>query len=556
LPLILKKRSNSLKSLFYSSGETWWLIGFSMILAGGMLTEPQILTSFIINGDLSGMWLIWSGIIGVSFGRVFFAHLWYRLPVNTENEFILFRFSGTGARWLHIFRSLYVGGIVAPLMLSMIFIAFGRVLSEIAGVSFPIAIGIILGYILVGTFFNSLRERLRFDFIYFIIFILCLVFIILSLLKNLGSISDLTIAINSSAIEFKLIPQQKTEGLNTFLIFVLVQWWSASIIDMPSLTGQKFMAAQSQQSIVKSIILPQILFAIFLITISIIPFYVLLLDKSNQLSSNGEIAFLNIFTQTFSGNSKWVVLLFYFLPFTAISQNNQNWCGSLLVQNFYNYYINPRATEKQLIKTGILVMIFVVLVAALISLLNNSILSIVKYIFTITAGVGPVFILRWYWHRINAWTQLTAMVVSLIFPTLYDLAYANIPAFTQMLDSAMSSLSIEYFPLKIVLLTIMVCATWITVMYSTKPTEKETIEKFVRALRPGGVWRIKDSGNVMFPKRIVTALLLTLANLLNFVVIWKIVTGFYLLGAFLFVISVIVLLLAYYLLKRLNLQNG
>ena len=111
------------RNLFYSKQESWWLIGFSMILAGGILTEPQILTSFLLEGDLSGMWLVWTALIGVAFGKAFFAHLWHRLPVKTENELILFRFSGKSARWLHIFRSIYVGGIVAPLMLSMAFLA-------------------------------------------------------------------------------------------------------------------------------------------------------------------------------------------------------------------------------------------------------------------------------------------------------------------------------------------------------------------------------------------------------------------------------------------------
>ncbi|HCY00425.1 MAG TPA: hypothetical protein DG754_09830, partial [Bacteroidales bacterium] len=127
----------------------------------------------------------------------------------------------------------------------------------------------------------------------------------------------------------------------------------------------------------------------------------------------------------------------FLMPFMAITQNNQNWCGSLLVQNFYKYYINPSASEKQLKQTGMLVMVFVAVLAAVIALFNDSILAIVKFIFAITAGVGPVFILRWYWHKINAWTQLTAMVVSLIYPVLYDLGYANIPVFTNFLNQTM-----------------------------------------------------------------------------------------------------------------------
>lgn len=550
------KRQANRHNLFYSRHETWWLIGFSMILAGGILTEPQILTSFLLQGDLSGMWVVWTMIIGMAFGKVFFAHLWHRLPVKTENELILFRFSGKSARWLHIFRSVYVGAIVAPLMLSMAFLAFGRVLAEVAGINLQLAIGGVLAYILLGTFFNSLRQRLRFDFAYFIIFIIALLFILISLYHNLGTLTDISLAIQNSEFEFKLIPSPTSEGFTSFLVFVLLQWWSANIIDLPSMTGQKLMAAQSQKTIVKSIILPQILFSAFFIGISIIPFYVLILDHSVLQSTNGEGAFLKIFTSSFTGSAKWVVLLFFLMPFTAITQNSQNWSGSLLVQNLYKHHININANEKELRHIGLLVMVFVVVVAATIAMLNNSILSVIKYIFTITAGVGPVFILRWYWHRINGWTQLSAMVVSLIYPTLYDLAFTYIPSFAYLLNLTMQAISLDYFALKILLLTVMVCATWITVMYCTKPTPRATLERYVRAVQPGGWWPVNNAGKVNLVSRTAAAVLLTSAGIMNFIVLWKVATEFYIMALLLFLLSIIILLLAYHLLKMINLQNG
>jgi Na+/proline symporter len=544
------------RNLFYSKQESWWLIGFSMILAGGILTEPQILTSFLLEGDLSGMWLVWTALIGVAFGKAFFAHLWHRLPVKTENELILFRFSGKGARWLHIFRSVYVGGIVVPLMLSMAFLAFGRVLAEITGINIRLAIAIILLYILIGTFFNSLRQRLRFDFAYFLLFILSLAVILVSLNKNLGSLADISHAVNSSNINFSLFPQRGTEGFSAFLVFVLLQWWSANIIDLPSMTGQKLMAAQSQQTIVKSIILPQILFSIFFIAISTIPFYVLLVNPKVMEGASGEGAFLKIFTTSIASPVKWVVLLFFLMPFTAITQNSQNWSGSLLVQNLYKHHIRPQASEKQLQRTGMLVMMFVAIVASVIAMLNNSILDVVKYILTITAGVDPVYILRWYWHRINGWTQLTAQVVSLIYPTLYDLAYKYITSFSNSINWAMETINIGYFPLKIVLLTIAVCATWIAVMLLTKPTDKKTLSQFVSTLKPGGWWNIKESGKVNFGKRFTTALLMMSSSVLNFVVLWKLVSGEYAAALLLFVLCIFLLILSYYLLKRINTNHG
>jgi SSS family solute:Na+ symporter len=110
---MLIKRSKVHKDLFHSGKESWWIIGFSILMASNILIEPQLITSFLMNGDLSGMWLVWASGIGAVFGMVFFGHLWQRLPVKTENELLLFRFSGKGARWLHIFRSLCGGNRIA-----------------------------------------------------------------------------------------------------------------------------------------------------------------------------------------------------------------------------------------------------------------------------------------------------------------------------------------------------------------------------------------------------------------------------------------------------------
>jgi hypothetical protein len=201
-------------------------------------------------------------------------------------------------------------------------------------------------------------------------------------------------------------------------------------------------------------------------------------------------------------------------------------------------------------------MMFIAIVASVIAMLNNSILDVVKYILTITAGVGPVYILRWYWHRINGWTQLTAQVVSLIYPTLYDLAYKYIPAFTNSINWVMESINMGYFPLKIVLLTIAVCTTWIAVMLLTKPTDKKTLSQFVSTLKPGGWWNIKASGKIHFGKRFTTALLMMSGSVLNFVVLWKLVSGKYAAALLLFVLCIFLLILSYYLLKRINTKHG
>ena len=165
-----KSKIKALTSLFYSKNESWWLIGFSMILASGLIIEPQLICSALIKGQLSDMWLYWSGAIGAAFSVSFFAHLWRNIPVKTENEFLFFRFSGIGAKILHAFRSLYLGAIIIPFIIAFSILGFSKIVTYILAISPNSAIIILTGFLFVLTFFNSFKTRLRMDFILFLVF--------------------------------------------------------------------------------------------------------------------------------------------------------------------------------------------------------------------------------------------------------------------------------------------------------------------------------------------------------------------------------------------------
>lgn len=237
---------------------------------------------------------------------------------------------------------------MAPLMLSMSFLAFARVLNQLLGISPEQSIVLIVIYIGVGTFFNSLKKRIRLDFYLLLIFSALLVFIIIRLFNTLGSLEDIQAVIETSDLSFSLFPESGTNAFNAFLVFVFIQWWAAIIVDMPNSEGQKLMAAKNNQTITKSIVLPQLFFVVFFVLINMIPFFILLIDSELLIGLDGEAAFLVIFTAAFNSNDVIFVLLFFLIPFTVITHNLQNWGGALLTENFYKYYISPKAKEKEL----------------------------------------------------------------------------------------------------------------------------------------------------------------------------------------------------------------
>ncbi|HPF94801.1 MAG TPA: hypothetical protein PLV65_12700, partial [Tenuifilaceae bacterium] len=166
--------------------------------------------------------------------------------------------------------------------------------------------------------------------------------------------------------------------------------------------------------------------------------------------------------------------------------------------------------------------------------------------------VGPVFILRWYWHRINAWSQLSAMVASLLYPNLMDLAYARIDVVTATINSAMNLLNLDYYPFKIVVLTIVVCLSWILVTFITKPTDGETIQRFAQTVKPGGIWKLPNIGSINFWKRLAVALLFVLASISFYAAYWQLISGKYAMLLLFSILFIIFTLTGYVVLKRIN----
>ncbi len=553
----MKKNSTTLQqkistNLFYSKNERWWLIGFSMLMASSLMIEPQLICEALVKGQLSDMWLYWSAIIGSSFSVSFFAHLWRKVPVKTENEFLFFRYSGMGARVLHAFRSLYLGLLIVPFLISFSVLAFGKIICFILGIELRIAILLATFLLVVLTFFNSLKSRLRIDFILFIIFMTFLCIITVNLFEQTGGLSHLATTIQSSKINFSIIPSIGSKTFNAFVVFVLVQWWSASLLDYPDMNGQKLMATNSSKDLVKSVFLPSLSVVLFRVVLFTLPFLAVCYGFTDGIADS-ELAFTNLFVKVLPSWMLVLVVLLFLIPFISLAQNMQNWGGSLLIENFYKHTINPSLSVSNAKNLGIMTMVYIVVIAGVIALYAENLVGITKYLFAITAGVGPVFMLRWYWWRINAWSQLSAMVAALVYPPIYDWLFANNKTIHQLIIALESNYNIDYYPIKIVILTIAVCTTWLLVTFLTAPTATKTLETFASTIKPGGFWkRYANSGKTFSKRRILAWLLQTGNGFLLYFIFWNFLIGSYVLFIGLLLLFVICFFVSYQLIQQAN----
>jgi Na+/proline symporter len=550
--LFTKKGFEKKSNLFYTKNEPWWLIGFSMLLAGGFMIEPQLIYASIVSGQLSDMWLYWSAAIGSAFSVSFFAHLWRNVPVKTENEFLFFRYSGTGATLLHQFRSLYLGLFIIPFLIGFSLLAFSKILCFIVAVELKLAIIASTVLLALLTFFNSLKSRLRIDFVLFIVFIISFLIISFSLFQNTGGLAHLASTIQSSKTNFDIIPSLGSKTFNAFIIFMLVQWWSASILDYPDMNGQKLMASNSGNDLAKSIFLPSLFIVLFRVVLFTLPFMAVGYGFTNN-SIDSELAFTSLFVKVLPSWMLVLVVVLFMIPFLSFVQNTQNWGGSLLIENFYKHSINPNVSNAKAKKLGIIAMIYIIIVAGVIAIYAESLVGITKYLFAITAGVGPVFMLRWYWWRINAWSQLSAMLAALVYPPVLDWFYDHNKVIHELLIGLEHNLNIDYYPIKIIILTLAVCLTWLVVTFLTAPTTTKTLETFAATIKPGGFWKpFNNSGKAFSKLRLLAWLLQTVNGFLLYFIFWNFLIASYALFMGLLLLFVLSFFVSYQLIQKAN----
>jgi Na+/proline symporter len=165
---------------------------------------------------------------------------------------------------------------------------------------------------------------------------------------------------------------------------------------------------------------------------------------------------------------------------------------------------------------------FVIGISGMLIAWNNThLLGLQKFIFSMGAGIGPVFILRWFWWRINAWSQFTAMLASLVFAVGWDMAYRYWTTFQRFTDLQLGNLDISYFAFKLLCITVIVTMCWLMVTFLTPPVDRETLKKYVDQVNPGGLWPFSSSRKRTIKKQTLLLLLIyPVISISPFLIIW------------------------------------
>ena len=504
--IIVSKKSGKNTSEYFLSNRSlpWWLLGFSMVATTFSTDTPNLVTDIVRNNGVSGNWVWWAFLLTGLLTVFVYAKLWRKSDVQTDMEFYDLRYGGKPAHFLRAFRSIYLGVIFNVMAMAAVTLAAIKIGQVMLGLN-PIQTVLIAGTItVVFSTLGGFRGVVYTDFVLFFVAIFGAVGAAYYLV-NLPEIGGLSKLIQHENVIGKLsiFPNfSDTEALiGIFIIPLAVQWWSSWYPGAEPGGGgyiaQRMLAAKNENHAVGATLFFNVMhYALrpwpwILVALASLVLYPDLASLQTAFPNVEEsklghdLAYSAMLTKLPSG-LLGLVLASLGAAYMSTISTHLNWGSSYIVNDFYKQKINRNASEKQLVNIGRLSTIFLMAFSALFALFLTNALQLFDIILMFGAGTGLIFILRWFWWRINAWSEISAMFASglisilLNFTSLSTLLFdhqTNNEIFVEGIFPAWSK-----FPI-VVLITSIV---WVTVTFLTKPETDETLRRFYKKTTPGG----------------------------------------------------------------------
>ena len=519
-----KKAGKDTKSFFLAGRNMpWWLLGISMVATTFSTDTPNLVTDLVRQNGVSGNWSWWAFLLTGMLTVFVYAKLWHRSGVLTDIEFYELRYSGKAAAFLRGFRALYLGLVFNVLVMGTVSLAavkFGEIVLGWPGwMTLSIACSITLAYSTLG----GLKAVIMTDFIQFILAMVGSVwamFFILGL-PQVGGLSQL-ISHSNVIDKLSIFPNLSDPNvwIPVMLVPLAVQWWASYYPGAEPGGGgyiaQRMFSAKDEENAVAATFLFNIAhYALrpwpwILIALSSLVIFPELSDIQKAFPNlpadklGHDVAYPAMLSLLPSG-LLGLVAASLIAAFMSTMSTQLNLGASYLVNDFYHRFIKPNASGKDLVRVGRLFTVLSIILGAGLGLLLTSAGQAFTLLLMIGAGTGLIYILRWFWWRINAYTEIVAMISSLVIAAYFNFG-----------DSSLEEWE------KIVFGAILTTLVWIVATFVTPPDDEKTLQNFVNKINPGGPGWSKYSTPTTEPWILPKGILLMI---LGCIVVYSILIG-------------------------------
>ncbi|MFY0630489.1 MAG: Na+:solute symporter [Flavobacteriaceae bacterium] len=495
----VSKKSGKNSTEFFLSGRTmpWWLLGLSMVATTFSTDTPNLVTDIVRTNGVSGNWIWWAFLITGLLTVFVYAKLWRKSSVKTDLEFYALRYSGKPGKFLRKFRALYLGVIFNVITMSAVTLAaikIGGIMLGLEPWQTVISAGLIT---VVFSAVGGFKGVVYTDFILFFVAMGGAIWAAVYLVNipEVGGIEALLADENVTG-KLSILPDfnDRTALITLLIIPLAVQWWSTwSPGSEPGGGGyiaQRMLAAKDANhaigatfffNIMHYALRPWPWIIVALASLVVFPDIASIHEAFPNIAEDKlghDLAYSAMLTKLPSG-LLGIVLASLIAAYMSTISTQLNWGSSYIVFDFYKQQINPKASEKRLVAVGRISTVLLMVISAIVALLMQNAMQIFNLLLVFGAGTGLIFILRWFWWRINAWSEITAMFASGIITLIL-----TIDSVKSFLFDKVDGIFPEWgeLPFVVILTTII----WLVATFVTKPEKDEVLESFYKKIQPGG----------------------------------------------------------------------
>jgi solute:Na+ symporter, SSS family len=506
-----KRGGESLNEYFLSGRQvTWWLAGASMVATTFAADTPLVVTGLVSAHGVAGNWLWWNMLMSGMLTVFFFARLWRRAHVMTDVEFAEIRYSGRPAAVLRGFRALYLAipinliilGWVTKAMIKILTISLGLRDVSILGHNVSgevIAVGICFIITVAYSAGAGMWAVLWTDLVQFVIKMSAVIVLAVYSVRAVGGMGKLkeglTAHFGSADAALSVLPVKLTPtGIEAYAwmpllalaVFLSVQWWAAWYPGAEPGGGgyvaQRIFSAKTERDGVLATLFFNVAhYAIrpwpWIITgLCTILLYPAGIECAACVPHDHEAAYVQAFVDLLPTPWRGFMMAGFAAAYMSTVGTQLNWGASYLVNDFYKRFLNRTATEKHYVAISRWATVFLFLASAVVTHYLGTIEGAWKFLLALGSGTGLVLILRWYWWRINAWSEISAMICSFVVSiAAIQLLKPRFPDGDLRADAT------------VMLVTVAVSTVvWLGVTFATKPEPDRVLEAFYRRVRPGG----------------------------------------------------------------------
>jgi Na+/proline symporter len=478
-----RRAGKSIDEYFISGHQLpWWLAGTSMVATTFAADTPLAVTGLVANHGIAGNWLWWNMVFSGMLTVFLFARLWRRAEVLTDVEFTEIRYSGKPAAFLRGFRALYLALPINCAIMGWVTLAMVKIMNVTLGLEKWTAVLICVGVTLAYSVLSGLWGVAVTDFFQFFLALIGSIALAIFAVNAAGGMSALKekviLASGGDTQVLSFLPDIGSPWMpvSLFVAYLAVNWWAAWYPGAEPGGGgyiaQRMFSAKNE----KHALLSTLWFNIahyclrpwpwILVALASIVFYPQLADK--------ESGYVQVLVDYLPAGFRGLMLAAFAAAYMSTISTQLNWGSSYLVNDFYRRFIRRAASNEHYVMVSRLVTLVILAFGALATWAIDTVAQAWKIILAMGAGTGAVYILRWYWWRINAWSEIAAMsaslILSLTLPRLFGWTSDRQEDFAALMLSTVAISTL----------------VWLTATFLTRPEPQAILERFYRKVRPAG----------------------------------------------------------------------